>query len=86
MAMTVPVEIDEGSRAKLRALHPGRSDLELIQSLVTREVGMAAMRESQRRNALPEDEALELGGRPPQQPVVARSAGARRRSIDARRL
>ena len=31
--------------------------------LVTREVGMAAIRESQRRNALPEDDALELGVR-----------------------
>ena len=48
---------------RLRARHPGKSDRELIERLATIELGMAVLRESQRRNALSEEEALELGVR-----------------------
>jgi hypothetical protein len=63
MATTVPVEVDETLLAGLRELHPGKSDRELLERLAAIEVGMAALRESQRRNALSEEEALELGVR-----------------------
>jgi hypothetical protein len=59
MATTVRVEIDSELLSRLRARHPGKTDRELLERLATIELGMAALRESQRRNAVPEDEALE---------------------------
>jgi hypothetical protein len=44
---------------RLRARHPGRSDRELIERLAVIDLGMAALRESQHRNAVSEEEALE---------------------------
>ena len=44
---------------RLRARHPGRSDRELIERLAVIDLGMAALRESQHRNAVSEEEASE---------------------------
>jgi hypothetical protein len=63
MATTVQVEIDSDLLERLRARHPGKSDRELLERLATIELGMAALRESQRRNALSEEEAMELAVR-----------------------
>jgi hypothetical protein len=59
MATTVHVEIDRELLSRLRVRHPGKTDRELIERLATIEHGMAALRASQRRNALSEDEAME---------------------------
>jgi hypothetical protein len=59
MASTVRIELDSELLERLRARHPGRSDRELIERLAVIDLGMAALRESQRRNALSEEEALE---------------------------
>jgi hypothetical protein len=59
MATTVHVEIDRELLSRLRARHPGKSDREVIERLATIELGMAALRQSQRRNALNEDETME---------------------------
>lgn len=56
---TVQVEINSELLERLRARHPGKSDRELIERLAVIELGMATLRESQRRNAVPEEEALE---------------------------
>ena len=63
MATTVQVEIDGDLLERLRARNPGKSDRELLERLATIELGMAALRESQRRNALSEEEAMELAVR-----------------------
>jgi hypothetical protein len=59
MATTVRVEIDSELLSRLRARHPGKTDRELLERLAIIELGMTTLRESQRRNAVPEDEALE---------------------------
>jgi hypothetical protein len=59
MATTVRVEIDSELLSRLRTRHPGKSDRELIERLAVIELGMATLRESQRRNGVPEEEALE---------------------------
>jgi hypothetical protein len=63
MAATVQVEINGELLERLRARHLGKSDRELIERLATIELGMAALRESQRRNALSEEEAMDLAVR-----------------------
>ena len=63
MATTVQIEMDGELLERLRARYPGKSDRELIERLATIELGIAALRESQRRNALSEDEAMELAVR-----------------------
>jgi hypothetical protein len=63
VAATVQVEINSELLERLRARHPGKSDRELIERLATIELGMAALRASQRRNALSEEEAMDLAVR-----------------------
>ena len=63
MATTVQIEMDGELLERLRARYPGKSDRELIERLATIELGIAALRESQCRNALSEDEAMELAVR-----------------------
>jgi hypothetical protein len=63
VASTTNVEIDTRLLARLRERHPGKDDRSLIEDLARIELGFAAMREAQRRNALPEDEATELAVR-----------------------
>lgn len=64
MAMsTVPVEIDRELLSRLRARHPGLSDRELLEQLAQTELAIAMIRESQRRNAVDEEEALREGVR-----------------------
>lgn len=55
----MPVEIDQELLARLRSRHPGRTDRELLERLAETELAMAMIHESQRRNAVGEDEALE---------------------------
>jgi hypothetical protein len=59
MATTVKIEMDSGLLERLRARHPGKSDRELIERLATIELGMAALRESNRLDADPEEVVLE---------------------------
>lgn len=59
MTATVQVEMDGELLSRLRARHPGRTDRELIERLAIIDLGMAALRESQRRNADPEEVVLE---------------------------
>lgn len=56
---TVQVDMDGELLQRLRERHPGKSDRELIERLAIIELDMAVLRESQRRNAVPEEEALE---------------------------
>jgi hypothetical protein len=58
MATTTRIEMDSELLERLRARHPGKSDRELVERLAVIELGMAALRESQSRNALPEDEVM----------------------------
>jgi hypothetical protein len=59
VAATVQVEFDSELLSRLRARHPGKSDRELLERLAVIHLGMAALRESQCRNAVPEDEVME---------------------------
>mgnify|MGYP001395024023 CR=1 FL=1 len=63
MAATTNVEVDSALLERLRQRHPGKDDRELIEDLARIELGFAAMRESQERNALDEDEAMDLAVR-----------------------
>jgi len=56
---TVQVEINSELLEGLRARHPGKSDRELIERLAIIELGMTALRETQRRDADPEEVVLE---------------------------
>lgn len=60
MATTTRVEIDTELLGRLRARQPGKDDRELIEDLARIELGFAALRDAQRRNALDEDAATEL--------------------------
>ncbi|MBV9413889.1 MAG: hypothetical protein JO363_02830, partial [Solirubrobacterales bacterium] len=57
---TTNVEIDTDLLARLRERHPGKDDRLLIEDLARIELGFAAVRDAQRRDALSEDEAIEL--------------------------
>ena len=56
-----PVEVDAHLLELLRARHPGKTDREIIEGLARVNLGFAALRWSQERNALGEKEATELG-------------------------
>ena len=58
MATTTNVEIDTELLERLRARAPGKADRELIEDLARISLGFEAIRESQRRNAVSEDEAV----------------------------
>ncbi|CAN5441153.1 hypothetical protein BH20ACT15_BH20ACT15_00540 [soil metagenome] len=63
MAATTSVEIDSELLARLRQRWPEKPDRQLIEDLVLIQLGFAALRSSQQRNALSEEEAVELGVR-----------------------
>jgi hypothetical protein len=63
MAATTSVEIDSELLARLRQRWPEKPDRQLIEDLVLIQLGFAALRSSQKRNALSEEEAVELGAR-----------------------
>jgi hypothetical protein len=63
MAVTTNVPIETTLLERLRIRHPGKDDQELIEDLARIDLGFAMMRDAQRRNALSEDEATELGVR-----------------------
>ena len=63
MATTTSVDIDSELLERLRGRWPGKPDRQLIEDLVLIQLGFAALRDSQQRNALSEEEALELGAR-----------------------
>jgi len=60
---TTNIEIDTDLLARLRERHPGKDDRSLIEDMARIELGFAAVRDAQKRNALSEDEAIELGVR-----------------------
>ncbi len=60
---TTSVEIDNELLERLRARWPEKPDRQLIEDLVLIQLGFAALRNSQNRNSLSEDEAAELGVR-----------------------
>jgi hypothetical protein len=60
MAIT-NVEFDTDLLARPRERHAGKDDRSLIEVLALIELGFAAGRDAQKRNALSEDEAIELG-------------------------
>ena len=57
------MEIDSELLERLRERWPQKPDRQLIEDLVLIQLGFAALRSSQQRNALSEDAALELGVR-----------------------
>lgn len=63
MAATTSVDIDSELLERLRGRWPDKPDRQLIEDLVLIQLGFAALRDSQQRNALSEEEALELGVR-----------------------
>ena len=63
MASTTSVEVDSELLDRLRERHPGKDDRSLIEDLARIELGLAAMRAAQKRNALPEEEATEIAVR-----------------------
>jgi hypothetical protein len=73
MAATTSVEIDSELLARLRERWPEKSDRQLIEDLVLIQLGFAALRGSQQRNALSEEEAVELGVRAVHEARSARS-------------
>jgi len=73
MAATTSVEIDSELLARLRERWPEKSDRQLIEDLVLVQLGFAALRGSQQRNALSEEEAVELGVRAVHEARSARS-------------
>lgn len=56
-----PIEVDAQLLERLRARHPGKTDREIFEGLARVNLGFAALRWSQERNALSEKEATELG-------------------------
>lgn len=58
---TTNVEIDNDLLSRLRERHPGKDNRSLIEDLVRIDLGFASIRDAQKRNALSEDEAIELG-------------------------
>lgn len=70
---TTSVEIDTELLARLRERWPQKSDRQLIEDLVLIQLGFAALRRSQQRNALSEEEAVELGARAVEEARRARS-------------
>ena len=73
MAATTSVEIDSELLARLRERWPEKSDRQLIEDLVLIQLGFAALRGSQQRTALSEEEAVELGVRAVHEARSARS-------------
>jgi hypothetical protein len=63
VATTTNVEIDTQLLERLRARHPGKTDRELVEELATIELGFATLHDVQKRFALSEAEATELGVR-----------------------
>ncbi|HEY2595625.1 MAG TPA: hypothetical protein VGK33_17165 [Chloroflexota bacterium] len=60
---TTMVEIDSELLARLRVRHPGRDDRTLIEDLARVDLGFAALRDSQTRNALDDEQATEFAVR-----------------------
>lgn len=63
MATTVKIDFDGDLLAKLRARRPGKDDRTLLEDLARIELGFEAIAESQRRNALSEEQANALAMR-----------------------
>ena len=55
---TTSVQFDSDLLEKLRARHPGKGDRALLEDLARVALGFEALHESQRLNAVDEDEAL----------------------------
>lgn len=62
-AQTTSVEISTSLLDHLRARHPDKSDREMIEDIVQIDLGFKALRQSQKRNALSEAGATDLGVR-----------------------
>jgi hypothetical protein len=58
MATTTNVAVDTELLDRLRARHPGKDNRELIEDLARISLGFEVIRESQRRNAVPEEQAM----------------------------
>ncbi len=58
---TTSIEVDTRLLKRLRARHPGKADRELIEDMARIDLGFALLRQAQLRNALPEEDATELG-------------------------
>lgn len=63
MATTVKIDFDGDLLERLRARRPGKDDRTLLEDLARIELGFEAIAESQRRNALSEEEANALAMR-----------------------
>ncbi len=59
MAKTVMVDIDAELLGRLRSLHPGKTDRELVEQLATIELGRTALVQMQRPDADPEEVVLD---------------------------
>jgi len=63
VASTTHIEIDSQLLEQLQVRNPGKGDRELIEDIARIQLGFVLMRESQERNALSDEEAIELGVR-----------------------
>lgn len=63
MAATTSIEIDSELLGRLRARHPGKDDRVLIEELARVDLGFAALRNAQKRNAMDEQDASDLAVR-----------------------
>lgn len=60
---TISVELAASLLKRLRALHPGKGDREVIEYVARHALTAATLRQTQERNSMTEDEAVELGVR-----------------------
>lgn len=63
MATTTSIEIDSELLGRLRARHPGKDDRALIEELAQVDLGFAALRDAQKRNAMDDEDATDLAVR-----------------------
>lgn len=63
MSQTISIEIDTALLERLCERRPGKSNRELLESIALTVLGRETLRSVQERNALTEDEAVDLGVR-----------------------
>lgn len=61
MASTTSVQVDTALLERLRARYPGMDDRELVEHVATIELGFATLHDVQRRFALSEAKAADVG-------------------------
>jgi hypothetical protein len=63
MAATTRIDFDSELLAQLRARHPGKDDRTLLEEMARVNLGFETLAETQRRNALSDEDATDLAVR-----------------------